>query len=340
MKETIQIQGVTLHLSQKLDDNSQWIGQADPMRQLQACWSKISDEDLPLSPRIIGPPGLGKTTLATSAAQTLGSEIYLMQCTADTRPEDLLSTPVLDAGGRIAYHASPLLSAVIRGGVAILDEGNRMSEKSWASLAGLLDHRRTVESVVAGISLKAHPEFRCVITMNDDSSTFEIPDYIMSRIQPAIQIPWPTRIEEQQILKYNLPHVREDILNLVINFLQKAHNLDLPYSIRDGINLARYTSKLNINLENEDLEVFKQALKQILGEESLDLESLAKHRQAVQTKLPSMDLSDFFFGEDDAETRNKFESEDDQDDDYDEGYNEFDGPELPKPPIPPQAPRF
>ena len=39
---------------------------------------------------------------------------------------------------------------MIRGGIAILDEGNRMSEKSWASLAPLLDNRRYVESIVAG----------------------------------------------------------------------------------------------------------------------------------------------------------------------------------------------
>ena len=37
----------------------------------------------------------------------------------------------------------------------LLDEGNRMNEKSWASLAPLLDHRRSVESVVAGIRINA-----------------------------------------------------------------------------------------------------------------------------------------------------------------------------------------
>ena len=43
---------------------------------------------------------------------------------------------------------------MIRGGVCILDEANRMSEKSWASLAPLLDTRRYIESIVAG--LKSH----------------------------------------------------------------------------------------------------------------------------------------------------------------------------------------
>ena len=66
-----------------------------------------------------------------------------------------------------------------------------MSEKSWASLAPLLDNRRYVESIVAGIKIKAHPHFRLVATMNDDASTFELPEYIHSRLQPQIFIDFP-----------------------------------------------------------------------------------------------------------------------------------------------------
>lgn len=66
-----------------------------------------------------------------AAAKERGQELYIYQCTADTRPEDLLVTPVLSGEGKIAYHASPLVTAMIRGGVCVLDEGNRMNEKSW-----------------------------------------------------------------------------------------------------------------------------------------------------------------------------------------------------------------
>ncbi len=70
--------------------------------------------------------------------------------------EDLLVTPVLSHDGKIAYHASPLVTAMLRGGVCVLDEGNRMNEKSWASLAPLLDTGGYVESIVAGVVLHAH----------------------------------------------------------------------------------------------------------------------------------------------------------------------------------------
>jgi MoxR-like ATPase len=150
---------------------------------------------------------------------------------------------VISDAGKIKYMASTVVSAMIKGGIAVIDEGNRMSEKSWASLAPLMDTRRYVESVVAGIKIKAHPDFRLCTTMNDDASTFELPEYIHSRLQPQIFIDFPEREEELQILESNLPFADEEILDYVVDFLQAAHEADERYSVRDGINIARYALK-------------------------------------------------------------------------------------------------
>ena len=179
------------------------------MRQLLAAWMVVDGADIPMNPRLIGKPGVGKTTLAYAAAKRMGRDVFIMQATMDTRPEDLLVTPVIEGAGELRYVASPLVSAMITGGIVILDEGNRMSEKSWASLAPLLDNRRYVESIVAGVKIKAHPNFRLVTTMNDDSSTFELPEYIHSRLQPQILIDFPEKDEEYQILKENLPFAED-----------------------------------------------------------------------------------------------------------------------------------
>src|SRR6266511_1355205 len=185
-----------------------------------------------MNPRLLGKPGVGKTTLAYAAGRRMGREVYILQATLDTRPEDLLITPVIEVVSQLKYVASPLVTAMIRGGVAILDEGNRMSEKSWASLAPLLDNRRYVESIVAGIKIKAHPDFRLVATMNDDASTFELPEYIHSRLQPQIWIDFPERDEEYQILKQNLPFSDDEVLRYVVTFLQAAHGADEPFTVR------------------------------------------------------------------------------------------------------------
>src|SRR5438093_2150194 len=128
MQKSLEIDGVTLRLSQPHDFDSQWIGQGEVLKQLLACWMVVGDKDMPLTPRLIGAPGIGKTALAMAGAAALGRELYIYQCTADTRPEDLLVTPVLGESGKIAYHASPLVTAMLRGGVGMLDEGNRASE--------------------------------------------------------------------------------------------------------------------------------------------------------------------------------------------------------------------
>src|SRR5271167_4715347 len=244
-----EIDGVTLHLAHPDELPVRWVGQEELMRQLLAAWMVVTEADIPMSPRLIGKPGVGKTTLAYAAAKRMGRDVFIMQATLDTRPEDLLVTPVIEGAGRLRYVASALVSAMILGGIVILDEGNRMSEKSWASLAPLLDNRRYVESIVTGIKIKAHPLFRLVATMNDDASTFDLPEYIHSRLQPQLTIDFPERHEEYSILKENVPFAEEHILNYVTEFLQQAHAADERYTVRDGINIARFVMKLK-GMEN------------------------------------------------------------------------------------------
>lgn len=267
----VEIGGVPLHLAHPDELPVRWVGQQEVMRQLLAAWMVVGPGDLPMNPRLIGKPGVGKTTLAYAAAKKLGREVYIMQATVDTRPEDLIVQPVIEGESKLRYVASPLVTAMIRGGVAILDEGNRMSEKSWASLAPLLDSRRYVESVVAGIKIKAHPDFRLVTTMNDDASTFDLPEYIHSRLQPQILIDFPERDEEYLILKENLPFGDEQILQYVTDFLQQAHAADERYTVRDGINIARYAMKLRSTATEvwQYERALEMAIFEILGEEAL-----------------------------------------------------------------------
>jgi MoxR-like ATPase len=241
--QTAVIGDVTLKMSVPDATQPEWIGQNEVLKQILACWLVVGEKDFPLSPRIVGMPGIGKTTLAMVAALKREQPLYIFQCTSDTRPEDLLVTPVLAESGKISYHASPLVSAMITGGICILDEGNRMNEKSWASLAPLLDHRRYVESIIAGIQIHAHEEFRACVTMNRDESTFEIPDYILSRLQPTLPLSMPNHQDEMAILRYHLPFAEDDLLNMTVDFLQQAHQLDLDFSPRDGIHILQYALK-------------------------------------------------------------------------------------------------
>jgi hypothetical protein len=316
MQEHVEIDGVRLKLSQPHNLAADWIGQREILQQLLACWLVVNEKDLPLTPRLIGTPGIGKTALGIAGARARKQQLYIYQCTADTRPEDLLVTPVLAENGKIAYHASPLVTAMLRGAVCILDEGNRMNEKSWASLAPLFDHRRYAESIVAGITLPAHANFRCAVTMNQDESTYEIPDYILSRLQPTLELGFPGRDDEMAILQYHLPFAEAEMLAMTVDFLQHSHELNLDFSPRDGLNLLRYAMKRLAQDPKHPIgkdEIWQEALERCLGEEAADLDSLAQRRsRTLGGDAVPLGLGDFFFSPDDPLHPDR------QDDDEDE----------------------
>ena len=326
---TVKIDDVSLVMAHSENTERQWIGQQEILRQLLACWLVVDERDQALVPRIKGVPGIGKTTLGMAAARIRKQDLYIFQCTSDTRPEDLLVTPVLGENGRILYHASAVVTAMIRGGVCILDEGNRMNEKSWASLAPLFDHRRTVESIIAGIRIEAHPDFRACVTMNEDESTFEIPDYILSRLQPTLQLSFPDPEDEMAILEYHLPFAERDLLTLTVEFLQRAHGLELEFSPRDGVHILQYAIKRLSQERTHPLAAdaaWREAVLCVLGEEALQLETLAARRQRSTDRSP-LGLGDFFFDPSDVlhpdrstlHTDYEDDDEDDDDDDDDEG---------------------
>lgn len=270
--KTVTMGALDVMLAQPAELPLKWVGQKELIKQLLAAWMVIDEQDTPFNPRLVGKPGVGKTTLAYAAGRQLGREVYLFQATMDTRPEDLIITPVMGEDGRVKYAASALVTGMVRGGVCILDEGNRMSEKSWASLAPLLDDRRYVESIITGLTISAHPDFRFVVTINEDASTYEIPEYIHSRLQPQIFIDFPERDDELLILKENLPFADEQILNYVVDFLQRAHEADEVYSVRDGINMARYALKMVRATGMGRAQALHQAILNVLGDEALRYE--------------------------------------------------------------------
>ncbi|WP_397600367.1 AAA family ATPase [Silvanigrella sp.] len=269
-KESAQIGNISVKLAKEYEVNANWMGNDLASHQLRAAWLKLSEDDLPMNPRLVGNPGVGKTTLAVAVAKELQSSVYLMQGTSDTRPDDLIITPVITEGKQISYVASPIVSAMLVGGVCILDEGNRMSEKSWASLASLLDHRRYVDSVIAGLRIHAHKEFRFVTTMNDDSSVYDLPEYIQSRLNPQIFLDFADIETEARIIRYAVPYLEENLLTLLVSFLAISHKYEENYSVRDGIQIAKYAQRLkSLNKDLTLPKALKASVFSILGEDAL-----------------------------------------------------------------------
>jgi MoxR-like ATPase len=106
--------------------------------------------------------------------------------------------------------------------------------------------------------------------MNDDASTFELPEYIHSRLQPQIMVDFPERDEERAILKENLPFADDEVLDFVTDFLQAAHTAEERYTARDGINIGRFALKLSEAIPGSKRgDLLDTAIVQTLGREAL-----------------------------------------------------------------------
>jgi len=64
--------------------------------------------------------------------------------------------------------------------------------------------------------------------MNEDESTYEVPDYILSRLQPTLTLGFPERDDEMEILKYHLPFAEQELLALTVEFLRNSPVLLFP----------------------------------------------------------------------------------------------------------------
>jgi MoxR-like ATPase len=270
----VTVHGVTVRLPEPYTGDTTCFGLELSRRQLAAAWHSDGPDDPPLNPRIVGLPGVGKTTVALSVAKERGQSVFIMQATSDLRPEDLVIQPVLKGSKEIEYVASPLLAAVLEGGVCVLDEGNRMSEKCWATLAPLLDHRRYIESVLTGARFAAHPDFRFGTTMNDDASAYELPDYITSRLMPRIELEPLSDEEIYASLHASVPRAhKRDLLDL-IRLIRELESQGHEASVRDAVLIARYvTKKLRAQESSEtgSRQALQEAIELTLGYEAAQL---------------------------------------------------------------------
>lgn len=112
-----------------------------------------------------GPTGCGKTRFVEHMAWRLKLPLITMACNEDMTASDLVGRWLLDSHGTV-WHDGPLTIAVRYGAICYLDEVVEARQDTTVVIHPLTDDRRMLPLDKKGEVVKAHPDFRLVVTYN------------------------------------------------------------------------------------------------------------------------------------------------------------------------------
>lgn len=147
---------------------------------------------------LIGLPGLGKTRLVDTLGTVMGLHANRIQFTPDLMPADILGSEVLEtaADGTRAFRfiEGPVFCQLL-----MADEINRASPRTQSALLQAMQEK---EVTIAGTHRKLGTPFHVLATQNpiEQEGTYPLPEAQLDRFLVQIDVPYPTRATERDIL--------------------------------------------------------------------------------------------------------------------------------------------
>lgn len=145
-----------------------------------------------------GVPGLAKTLAIKSLAASMKAKFQRIQFTPDLLPADLIGTMIYNQkDGNFAIKKGPIFSNFI-----LADEINRAPAKVQSALLEAMQERQIT---IGESTFKLDDPFLVLATQNpiEQEGTYPLPEAQVDRFMLKVKITYPTREEEQKIMKMN-----------------------------------------------------------------------------------------------------------------------------------------
>ncbi|NCS87121.1 MAG: ATPase [Ignavibacteriales bacterium CG18_big_fil_WC_8_21_14_2_50_31_20] len=146
-----------------------------------------------------GLPGLAKTLAINSLASSMDAKFQRIQFTPDLLPADLLGTMIYNQkDGDFRIKKGPIFANFI-----LADEINRAPAKVQSALLEAMQERQVT---IGSETYKLDEPFLVLATQNpiEQEGTYPLPEAQVDRFMLKVKITYPTREEEQQIMKLNV----------------------------------------------------------------------------------------------------------------------------------------
>ncbi len=169
-------------------------------------------------------PGVGKTTLAHTLANSLGLHFQRIQFTSDMLPADILGVSIYEREkGEFKFHPGPIFAQMI-----LADEVNRAMPKTQSALLEAMEEQQvTIEGVTRPLPLP----FFVIATQNPtyQIGTFPLPESQLDRFLMRIHLGYPDAQAERGLLA---GMERREIVSKLTPQMEAAELLALQQQVR------------------------------------------------------------------------------------------------------------
>src|SRR5437667_4747603 len=149
---------------------------------------------------LVGVPGLAKTLLVSTLAQTMHMSFKRIQFTPDLMPSDITGTEVIYQDPATNERQFRFLRGPIFANIVLADEINRTPPKTQAAMLEAMQERKVT---VGGVDYKLPDPFFVLATQNpvEQEGTYPLPEAQLDRFMFMILVDYPSAAEERAIMK-------------------------------------------------------------------------------------------------------------------------------------------
>ncbi len=215
------------------------IGQEEVVEQLAICLFARGHALL------MGVPGLAKTLLVSSVAQTLKLSFNRIQFTPDLMPSDITGTDIIQEDEH-GHRAFKFIKGPIFANLLLADEINRAPAKTQAAMLEAMQERHVT---ALGTKYDLDPPFFVLATQNpvEQEGTYPLPEAQLDRFMFLINVDYPTADEEKRIARETTGAAKNALQTVltgeeVIRYQELVRRVPVPDHIYDyAVEIVRKT---------------------------------------------------------------------------------------------------
>ena len=143
-----------------------------------------------------GVPGLAKTLTVRTLAETINTTFHRIQFTPDLLPADVVGTQIYDQStGQFSIKQGPIFANIV-----LADEINRAPAKVQAALLEAMQEKQVT---IGGTTHRLKEPFLVLATQNpiEQEGTYPLPEAQVDRFMLKLNVGYPTRDEEKEVLR-------------------------------------------------------------------------------------------------------------------------------------------